>query len=271
MNHYFKLCHQMALAFIMAIAVARADWAPPQNADPDEILKEARADTDAGRYEDALAKHVWFHLNALKYHRSLYGVRLSIALSDWAKLAAAYPPALDKLRSIRDEAATNIRAAKAKASFDVFLDFTSINNYLKEDDKTKVLFIWVDANNPSLAKKVYDLAQPALIQAKEYAVCGKYINPDTRPILDSYRSIKGMVQDGRFDKISPGEVKRLQDHAEKNLKNQTAILVALLVLNERKADAERVAAEAANKLWDDPQFKQQLEKARNGEVPPQTR
>ena len=71
MNHFFKRCHQMALAFIMAIAVARADWTPPQNPNPDEILEEARADTEAGRYEDALAKHVWLHLNAQKYHRSL--------------------------------------------------------------------------------------------------------------------------------------------------------------------------------------------------------
>jgi hypothetical protein len=264
MNHFFKRCHQMAFAFIMAIGVAHADWTPPKDPHPSKILDEAEADTAAGRYEDALSKHEWFHRNALKHEPALYGVRLSFALSDWAKLAAAYPPALEKLKSIRDEAAANIRAAKA--SFNAFHDFTSINNYLKEDDKTKELFVWVDANNPSLAKKVYDLAQPTLIQAKEYAVCGKYINPDPRRILDSYRSIKGMAQDGRFDKTSPGEVKKLQEHAEKNLKNQTAILVALLVLNERNAD--RLAAEAA-KLWDDPQFKQQLEKARNGEVPPQ--
>lgn len=244
----------------------RADWAPPPNPDPNKILEQAKADAKAGRYEDALAKHVWFHLNALKYQPSLYGVRLSFALSDWAELGAVYPPALKRLKSIRDEADANIQADKA--SFNAFHDFTSINNYLKEDDKTKELFLWLDANNPSLAKKVYELAQPALIKAKEYHLCGKYLNPDTRKILDGYDSIKRMASDRNFEKIGPDEVKRLQDHAEKNLKTQTAILVALLVVNERKADADRIAAEVA-KLWDDPQFNKQLEKARNGEVPAQ--
>src|SRR3989442_390480 len=195
-----------SVLLISLTTFVNADWKPPREPNPDKILEEAKTDAAAATYEDALAKHVWFHLNALKYQPSLYGVRLSFALSDWAQLTAAYPPALEKLKSIRDEAATNIRAGNA--SFDAFHDFTSINNCLKEDHKTKELFIWLDANNPSFAKEAYDLAQPALIKAKEYAVCGKYITPDTRRILDSHRTIRGMAKDGRFDKISQGEIKR---------------------------------------------------------------
>ena len=49
-------------------------------------------------------------------------------------------------------------------------------------------------------------------------------------------------------------------------KLNTLTLVALLVLNERKADADRIAA-AAVKEWDDPKFNRQMEKAKNGRLP----
>jgi hypothetical protein len=39
-----------------------------------------------------------------------------------------------------------------------------------------------------------------------------------------------------------------------------------LVLNERNADADRIAA-AAVKEWDDSKFKQLMEKAKHGELP----
>ncbi len=70
---------------------ADAGWAPPENPDPQDILAQAKQDTASGRYEDALAKHLWFHENALEYRSSLYGVRLSFALGDWTKLSHVYP------------------------------------------------------------------------------------------------------------------------------------------------------------------------------------
>jgi hypothetical protein len=91
-----------------------AQWAPPANPDPDKILNGAQDDAQAGRYADALAKHVWFHENALKYQPALYGVRLSFALSYWAQLGDAYPPALEKLKSIRDETAKKVRPSRSR-------------------------------------------------------------------------------------------------------------------------------------------------------------
>ncbi|MSU22012.1 MAG: hypothetical protein EXS30_11535 [Pedosphaera sp.] len=46
-----------------------------------------------------------------------------------------------------------------------------------------------------------------------------------------------------------------------------ATLVALLVLNERTVEAERIAVEAL-KEWDDPQFREDLDLAKSGRVPP---
>ena len=81
-----------------------SNWGPGMNPDPSAILHEARADRRAGRFADALTKHVWFHENALKYVPSLSGVRLSFALTYWMELGAVYPAALRKLKRIRDDA-----------------------------------------------------------------------------------------------------------------------------------------------------------------------
>ena len=74
-----------------------------------------------------------------------------------------------------------------------------------------------------------------------------------------YRENKRLAQD-------PKHGKRLQDYAEKSFSNSTATLVALLVLNDRKEEAKRVAAEATEE-WSDPQFRKQLFDAAQGKVP----
>jgi hypothetical protein len=89
-----------------------AMWNPPPNPNPRTILESARADLRAGRYEDALAKHLWFHQHALEHDRSYYGVRLSGALTSWHQLAKVYPPALQALKETRDEAAKRVFEGK---------------------------------------------------------------------------------------------------------------------------------------------------------------
>jgi hypothetical protein len=123
------------------------NWTPPENPNPKAILDEAEEDADAKRYENALAKHVWYHQNALQFEPAQYGVRLSFALRAWIELGKSYPPALEKLRSVRDEAGKAVR--EGKRSRDLFHDFVAINKYLEEEDNTMALFLWLDTNNPS--------------------------------------------------------------------------------------------------------------------------
>lgn len=246
------------------------DWKPPAEPNPTEIFHEAKTDTAARRYSEALAKHVWFHENALKYQESLYGVRLSYALEEWVKLGAVYPPALEKLKNIRDQAAQNVRGEKEIRP--AFHDFAALNQVLTEEDKTSELFVWLDTNKPSLAKAVFDLAQPALINAKQYLLCGPYIDADTslQEMVQFYRVNQKMATSPPFDtpvQEADGTIFSLKDFGVKSFCNGVATLVALLVLNDRKADADRVAAEAV-KEWEDPRFKEELEKAKNGNVPP---
>ncbi len=61
--------------------------------------------------------------------------------------------------------------------------------------------------------------------------------------------------------------KEIEEHSTRSFANEAATLVAVLVLNDRQADAERIAAEAM-KESDGPEMKEALPKALKGEVPP---
>lgn len=247
-----------ALLILMAI-IARAEWTPPEKPDPTVILREAIEDAEAGRYEDAVAKHVWFHKSALKHQPSLYGVRLSFALTAWQQLGGVYPPALEKLKAIRDEYGESLRMSALNR--EAFHAFESINEQLDERERTTELFVWFDENKPWIARGLSDLAQPSLIASKKYELAGKYLKPkeNYQELVMRYKETKALAAKG-----DPGG--KLAQHAEKSFSNGAATLVALLVKNGRKADAEEVAKKAAAEL-PAAELREELKKALAGNVP----
>jgi len=244
---------------VQELSAASDEWKPPENPDPQKILREAQADARAHRYEDALAKHVWFHRNALKYRPSLSGVRSSFALSYWSRLGKMYPPALVKLKEIRDEAEEDVK--NGKDIRESFRDLRAINRTVGEESRTKDIFILLDAQNSDAAKRVFHYAQPALIKAKEYKLCGKYIDPERsfRRIIEGFRADRRLAENPRFG----------ADHLEfanKKFTNDAATLVALLVVNGRKAEAEEIAGDA-KKEWNNTSFHVEIDKALQGKLP----
>lgn len=248
------------LALALASASARGDeWTPPENPDLQAILQEARSDTEAKRYEIALAKHLWFHQNALSIQRSFYGVRLSFALSYWHELAKEYPPALKKLKEIRDQAAHNVMEGKdARESFH---DMAAINRTLGEESLTKDTFEALDGKNPKAAKRAFDLAQRALVSGKAYGLFAKYVDPkkDFSRMTEIYRQEKRLEGDPHFGF-------RHFEFANKQFANAATTLVAILAVNERKAEAEEIAL-SAREEWNDASFHAELDKALKGIVP----
>src|SRR5687767_3976644 len=102
----------------LVVTVADEPLSPPENPESSAILREAQADAREKKFEQALAKHVWYHRNALKHQPAQSGVRLSFALSYWKGLADAYQPAFAKLIEVRDEAVVNaIEGKDARQSF----------------------------------------------------------------------------------------------------------------------------------------------------------
>jgi len=156
--------------------VARADDPNPQQA-----LNEARTLAGAGKYEESLAKHFWFHKNALATEPSLSGVRLSFALTDWVKLGKKYPPARDALVAIRDDDARAFE--EGRGSFELFHDLSSIDGYLDDRPRTIATFKVVAAKDRKLAETCYIVAEKELLAARDFATCGEFI-PDSIARLD---------------------------------------------------------------------------------------
>ena len=239
--------------------LARADWTPPAKPDPLAILAEAQADTAARRYADALAKRVWFHEHALDYAQDLYGLRLSSALSAWVALGRQYPPALDKLRAEREAAADHVRGGDGARGY--FNEVIAIDRALGEDAATRALFLWLDANRNEVASQVYDLAQASLVRARDYVLCGKYLEPQRtlQSILDQYRVMTALA-------ASADNPDQVRVFAQKTLANKSGLLIALLVQNHRKDEADAIAGQVL-KEWNDAGFRQQLLDALSGQVP----
>lgn len=265
-----KLCAGILLAIAMLSCgdaapakpkqiVASVQWVPPANPDPDMILREAKGDARAGRHADALAKHVWFHENALKIRPSLYGVRLSFALSYWQELAIVYPPAKEKLVEIRDAAEKRVLAGENVR--ESFHDFESINKSLEEEDRTVQLFLALDKKQPKGAKDVFGIAEPALIRAKKFEVCGKYIDPKK-----DYASAVARYHDKLTLAKQPDFGASLVSFAQNRFSNDVATLVALLVVGDRKGEAEEIAAKA-KEVWKNDGFAAELDASLEGTVP----
>jgi hypothetical protein len=226
-----------AVVFSIPLQVS-AQWEPPPNPDPDRILHEAEADAKAGRFADALARQLWFHHHALEYDPSLDGVRLVIALPDWFDLGKAYPPAMKALEETRDAAAQQVLDGKGD-TLRAFQEMRSINRVLGSDDETVATFVQLDKQAPETAKKVYILAQPALVRAKRYSLCGKYLRPES----DYAELVEwlGIRRKYAEQQKSSSERKSDQRMAEQTFLQDVGTLIALLVLNKEKPVAEKTA------------------------------
>lgn len=242
------------------LEMSSSTWAPPVNPDPQQIRNEAEADRMARRYADALAKQVWFFQHAEEYQPSQSGVRLSFALSEWLKLGQVYPPAMEKLRQLRDQAETDVIAKPLRDDRRrAFQDLNAINRTLEEEQRTVEMFLKLDQNEPELASVVYSAAQPSLIKVKRYDVCGKYLDSQ-----ESLRRLK-ILYDSRFrrERKDSRFADELRQADEKWFIDTAAILVALLKINGRNEEAEKIA-HAVREIDDSPKLKESLEKALNG-------
>ncbi len=260
----FAMCFLAPTIWLLPVTILADEWTPPKNPDPSAIKREAKADAARGNYETALAKQLWYHNNAVKLEPSQSGVRRSFALSNWLKLGEAYPPALEKMRQIRDETEGKIRDEnRVRVNFDDFHDFVALNRTLRQEERTAETFKWLDEADEEDAKRMFNIAEPALIKQKAYQLCGKYIDPeqDVLQIGDSYS--RGLKMTKRFGK-------RYEEYVEKKFLNDSAILVAILTKNNRQAEAEKVAAEVKKFASDEKlseKLKRALDSALTGTIP----
>lgn len=252
----------LGLLGILLPLLCSADWVPPEHPDAQGILREAESDIEAERNADALAKLEWLYHNVLSFAPAMYGVRNSYLLVDWSKLGQSYPPAAQRLAAEREQAEADVRKGSAsRETFNRFNDVVAISRELKDDAAPHELFAWLDANQPEIARAVYPVAQPALVRAKAYPLCGKYLEPQKK----LQREIELRRMNLKLEAEQANQ-KDMPAFANPRFSNQTELLVSLLMQNGRKEEAAKIAAEAL-KEWDDAEFRAGMAEALKGRVP----
>jgi len=249
-------------AFLVSV-IARADWTPPTDFDPDleKIAAEVKAATAAGKYEDAYQIGVWFSFHANSYNPSQTAVTWTNYTRSW--------PNLEQLKAERDDAFQNLQKGESRGPMFVeFSTFSGVNKILGEEKRTKEFIVWLDSNKPEVLKAdhMINLLIPTLVKFKEYRLCGKYL--DSGGIYWQSQILKGYQESLRAAAAHDGIDKRpnLQAYAEKLFLNRTETLIALLVVDGRKAEAQQIGDEA-EKVLDNTKFKDEIQKALSGEVP----
>jgi hypothetical protein len=222
-----------------------SEWQPPQNPNPGEVLKEAKADTAAQRYPVALSKYVWYFENALKYDQAQTGVRLSFALGDWRELAASYPPALDALKLLRDEAEQ--RFDDGSRTVHAVMEIAALNRVLDDDERTRLIFEAVAESDPATAKLVFGVVRPSLVKVKAYTLCGKFLDPQQD--LERLRRMRQM-QNNAGGAMGETPLFDMSVLSTQTFAKDAATLIALLVLNDRKQEAENTATTAKSEIAD---------------------
>jgi hypothetical protein len=262
---------------------ARAVWTPPDHPDPQEVLNDAIAEITPLRYSlfpgldneasseseaDALARLVWFEQNAVKLQPALSGVRDSFALSNWHYLATIYPPALEELKAARTRAETRVRDdIDTRQSF---AELIAIDRQFDAEARSVELFGWLDENRPEVAKQMYVIAQPALIETKQFALCGKYLDAtkELHAQIRFYRWARARAEKPPMAGLGDAAMRLMSSHVEQNIYvGNTTTLVALLVLNGRNDQAADIAMRALKEL-DDADYRAQMDKALLGQLPP---
>lgn len=225
----------LLLISLMSPIVGADEWSAPENPNPSLILQGIRVDLAQGDYKVALAKHIWYHDHALTLQPAQAGVRLSFALSGWLKLGEVYPPALQKLKEIRDALEVKIRDKdRVRVRFEDFQEFAALNRTLRQEARTAETFKWLYETDPEDAQRVFDVSKPALIKQKEFALFALLLHPakDVAHIGNSYS--QNLELSGRFDNS-------FLEYAENKFVNDSATLVAILILNDRKEEATTAA------------------------------
>jgi hypothetical protein len=151
--------------------------------DPKEVLRQARQLVKSQQYAAALEKYIWFHDHALDADRSLAGVRLSYAITEWVELGEVYPPARRALERERDAKAKSLMQGTNDASF--FHDVASINRALGQVERTRDLFKAIAGADRGVAEKCFRLALESLVHTKEFGLARGFM-PDPRKEIDQF-------------------------------------------------------------------------------------
>jgi hypothetical protein len=219
--------------------------------DPDVWLRLAKEWAAEGRLADALQAHRFYHRHSAG-RAGHGGVRLSFALSDWARLAKVHPPAMRALRSTRDRATRS--AVGPPFSWEFFHDALALNEALSDPEGMYELIGAIEAVHPDeVAGNLTRDVQHLLISRGEYMRCLRWMGDPIHKLEMAavmLVSTGGVFRDGR-------EARRSRDRYVEEIRE----LVLILVRAGRTRTATKMM-DRARRLVDDPRLVTAVDDAR---------
>ena len=243
------------------IAGAATAWEPAAPIDVDQVLVEAREAAMAGRFDDAAARHRWYHANALRHAPAHSGVRTSFAMLDWHRLALRHPPALDDMLAAQEAAARRVKAGGPEAR-EAIVDLAAFARVLGQPQAMATTFVWLDANRPADAGRFLLSALPALVSADESALVVRYLDVDD--LLRRSASAFELLMAQQVAEEDPSDRRR---RAQDFVDRQTAFAVAAMVRAGRPSEAEDLVKRLRAVLGDDAAMSASADALR-GQAPP---
>ena len=149
------------------------------------------------------------------------------------------------------------------------MDISAINRVLNDDERTKTMFEALAESDPTTAKLVFNFVRGSLVKVKAYTLCGKFLDPE-----QDLARLRQMRQLRQIQVQGPGAtglnpVFDMNSISTRSFAQGAGTLVALLVLNDRKAEAEEIAREAKGDLAN-PDFHLYINNALAGKLPDET-
>jgi hypothetical protein len=161
---------------------------------PKDSLEKARVALAGGDYAAASELYEYFFDHALETDKSFYGVRLSYCLDEWAEVAKKYPPARVRLEE---------KMAAALAQFDktrkpeYFHDYYAICRSLDCVDKAVEKFLAYHNSDSLLAQNIFRFVRGDLVAAKQWDVCGTYLQDSAKVYRKFLEAFDGTMKYGR--------------------------------------------------------------------------
>lgn len=224
----------------LLLLIAGMLTSPVHAEDMQKHLSETRKLVDEKKYKEALERMIWFHDHALEHQPSMYGVRLSFALSDWQELGSVYPPAAAALLDVRNKKTATLKEGKGSRA--LFHDVVSINETLDQTEETAALFALLAESQPKQAREYWDIASDAVIEAKRYDLARKFVGN----VLREFAAVKATYEETKklaSDKEAGGA--HLQEYNENNLVEEALKLIELALATDDRKGAEEIQRQAS--------------------------
>ena len=228
--------------------------------DPDEWRRWAREWREAGRFEEALRAHEWYHAHVLELNEAAYGVRLSYVLHDWKGLGQVYPPARASLMQVRAQAAA---AAIGEVPDGVAFDEALAVDWVLGDETAAYDLIGeVETTHPDALHEYYNHnVFRVLSDRREYGRCLRWMGDPARQL-----DLAAELLD--FERSSTGP-ERIRERAPGRFLDRVIELAVVVLGAGDTTGAEELIRQATGHL-DHPRLTGALEEARQilAEKPP---